>query len=123
MSLPPIDQLLHQIEAEAKRLGLTEELNESAQDGEDVIILALTYYVDHLQEAWRETDMNKLSNMFWVVTSPTHNSTLIDICFSTNIVGLALQVKGGLSPRDIVGRFDGEDEAMEFAKNLLKIEK
>jgi hypothetical protein len=34
---------------------------------------------------------------FWVVTEPTDVSTLEDILFDTNIDGLALQLKGGLS--------------------------
>ncbi|MCK6481659.1 MAG: hypothetical protein L6R43_16405 [Planctomycetes bacterium] len=52
---------------------------------------------------------------FWMVTNPTPNSELVDICFETSLENLALQVKGGLSmdadPTLFTDRAEAEVEA------------
>ena len=68
---------------------------------------------------------------FWVVTRPIiykgedkHNSTLNDICFKSTILGLANQVRGGLSDRgQIYGFYKEESKAKEIAKKLLTSDK
>jgi hypothetical protein len=52
---------------------------------------------------------------FWMVTNPTPNSELADICFSTSLENLALQLKGGLAmdadPTLFTDRAEAELEA------------
>lgn len=56
---------------------------------------------------------------FWVVTIPTKESTLQDICFECDLKGLALQFKGGLSPDDIIGMYPSKENARYVANNEL----
>ena len=60
---------------------------------------------------------------FYIVTKPTHNSTLEDICFMTNASGLILQGRGGLEPEDIYGMYTEVEEAETAATALLLITK
>lgn len=46
-----VSQLIYNIEVKAKELELTERLDDLAGDAEDLTILALNYYHDHLAEA------------------------------------------------------------------------
>ena len=55
----------------------------------------------------------------WVVTDPTAASTLPDICFRTDLAGLALQFRGGLSMADNPLAFTTQDEAVEEGKHRL----
>ncbi len=52
----------------------------------------------------------------WVVTDPTPQSTLPDVCFETTLDGLRLQFAGGLSMDDRPVVFTAEDEAREEAR-------
>jgi stage V sporulation protein G len=55
----------------------------------------------------------------WVVTKPTTGSTLQDICFETDAIGLAKQFKGGLNESEISDTFNNETDAIAHAKFLL----
>lgn len=61
-----------------------------------------------------------LPDNFWVVTYPTANSHLCDISFECDFERFALQIRGGLDKRTIVGIFAVESEAVELAKKLLQ---
>ncbi|MGA2620200.1 MAG: hypothetical protein ABSF26_21485 [Thermoguttaceae bacterium] len=61
-----------------------------------------------------------LPETLWFVVSPTPNSDLGDICFECDFERFALQIRGGLDERKIVGIFADETEAKELADNLLR---
>lgn len=56
----------------------------------------------------------------YVVTLPTRNSVLVDICFETNLHGLELQFKGGLSAGKIHGIYTDRHAAVTAAEVLLQ---
>ncbi len=56
---------------------------------------------------------------FWIVTRPTNTSILQDIAFETDVVRLALQMKGGLGPGEIEAAFTEQREAETLAEELL----
>ena len=56
---------------------------------------------------------------FWVVTTPTANSELGDICFECTYESFAIQIRGGLQVHQIVGIFGDESLAKATATNLL----
>jgi len=61
-----------------------------------------------------------LPETLWFVTSPTPVSQLGDICFECDFERFALQIRGGLDERRIVGIFADEGEANELAEKLLR---
>jgi len=61
-----------------------------------------------------------LPETLWFVVSPTPNSELGDICFECDFERFALQIRGGLDERKIVGIFADEGEAKELAERLLR---
>ncbi len=56
---------------------------------------------------------------FWVVTMPTANSELVDICFKSDIAGMMRQTKGGLNDEEVLGIFREELVAKGVAGKLL----
>lgn len=62
-----------------------------------------------------------MPDKFWLVVSPSPNSTFIDICYETDFGGFARQIRGGLDEATIVGIFAKADEAAETAKHLLHL--
>lgn len=62
---------------------------------------------------------NKCYSKFWVVTNPTKDSTLADICFESDAHALELQFKGGLNSADVCGFYISESAAKETARNLI----
>jgi len=56
----------------------------------------------------------------YVVTIPRHNSVLVDICFETNLHGLELQFKGGLTAGEIHGIYTDRHAAVTAAEVLLQ---
>ena len=60
-----------------------------------------------------------LPETLWFVVSPTPASELGDICFECDFERFALQIRGGLDERKIVGIFADEGEAKELAEKLL----
>jgi len=56
---------------------------------------------------------------FWVVTKPGPESELGDICFETDVKGLALQFRGGLKEDDIHAFYTAHDEAEKEAKRIM----
>ena len=56
---------------------------------------------------------------FWVVTTPTPNSEMADVCFACDFLQFALQVRGGLNENAIVGIFADEELATATATKLL----
>ncbi len=60
-----------------------------------------------------------LPETLWFVISPTANSELGDICYECDFDKFALQIRGGLDERKIVGIFADEGEAKELAEKLL----
>ena len=61
-----------------------------------------------------------LPETLWFVTSPTPNSEIGDICFECDFERFALQIRGGLDERKIVGIFADEADAVELAEKLLR---
>jgi len=62
------------------------------------------------------------NNELWIVTTPTADSTMGDICFKTDPRGFALQVLGGLKPDEIVGWYDRQSDAVSAAAaQLIKV--
>ena len=61
-----------------------------------------------------------LPESLWFVTGPTPNSELGDICFECDFERFALQIRGGLDEKQIVGIFADEAEAKELAEKLLR---
>jgi len=57
---------------------------------------------------------------FWIVTMPTRRSTVGDICFETDWLGLENQFRGGLKADDIRAVYENEDEAKEHAVKLIR---
>jgi len=56
---------------------------------------------------------------FYVVTYPTKQSTLADICFDTDKTGLMRQFLGGLSADSIEGIYTDQKEAEWKATSLI----
>ena len=56
---------------------------------------------------------------FWVVTRPTPNSELGDICFESDFKRFALQVRGGLKVENILGIYADQEVANATATKLL----
>lgn len=56
---------------------------------------------------------------FWVVTRPSRDSEVIDICFESDILYLANQIRGGLKEIDIIGFYRNEKKATDRAKKLI----
>lgn len=56
---------------------------------------------------------------FWVVTYPTGQSEMGDICFEANVQDLMLMSRGGLNPNEIQGIFKSQGPATALAKQLL----
>lgn len=56
---------------------------------------------------------------FWVVTKPTKNSELGDICFHCTPQEFARQIKGGLQEDEIHSVYDNRSSAEEKAKWLI----
>ena len=50
---------------------------------------------------------------FWILTRPTHNSTIEDIVFETDIEGLYMQIAGGLTCEEIIGIYVEDTEAFK----------
>ena len=64
--------------------------------------------------------MIKRDTSFWVVITPTKDSTLADICFECkNLHEYHLQVLGGLSADQVEQIYKHEHSAMKLAKKLL----
>jgi hypothetical protein len=64
------------------------------------------------------------TSKFWIVTRPTRESRLDDICFESDITGLTNQINGGLIGKDIIAIFFDEDarkEAQNNARLLLGV--
>lgn len=61
-----------------------------------------------------------LPETFWFVLSPSPTSTLGDICYECDFERFALQIRGGLNEKEIVGVFVDEAEAKELAEKLLR---
>ena len=61
-----------------------------------------------------------LPETFWVVTSPTPDSALGDICFECDFARFALQIRGGLNEEQIVGIFANQQSAVMKAESLLQ---
>jgi len=59
---------------------------------------------------------------FWIVTKPTKNSTIPDICFKADAKGLILQARGGLDPEDILLTTLDELHALTFALDAIRAE-
>jgi len=59
---------------------------------------------------------------FYVVTNPTPRSCVADICFETNLTGLELQFKGGLTADKIHGIYTDRNAAITAAQVLLQKE-
>ena len=57
---------------------------------------------------------------FHVVTTPTSESELGDICWECNILEFACQIKGGLNEKTIVGLYNHGPTARAVAKDLLE---
>jgi hypothetical protein len=57
---------------------------------------------------------------FWVVTLPNEDSELGDICFPSDIEGLANLIRCGLQASRIIGLYASEEDAKIVAGNLLK---
>lgn len=78
------------------------------------------FYKGNIQQADmpRITKNSEIKN-FWLVTKPTRLSVMVDICFETDIQGLAQQVKGGLKAEEIHGMYTDEQEARRIAQGLL----
>jgi len=84
-------------------------------------------YYDKLEQVEKPNDINEANDRFtdeigdfWVVTKPTKDSLLQDICFKTNILGFVLQCKGGLKSSEINGIYKSENSAKSAAEILLK---
>lgn len=56
---------------------------------------------------------------FWIVTKPNVLSTIDDICFETDMIGLEKQFKGGLKAEDIFGTYTEESQAKKDSRTLL----
>jgi hypothetical protein len=61
-----------------------------------------------------------LPEHFWVVTSPSQQSEIGDICFRCSFRTFALQVRGGLGLEEVVGIFAAEEDAVAAATALLQ---
>ena len=57
---------------------------------------------------------------FWLVTKAGPTSTVADILFHTDIAGLELQFKGGLTADEIVGLFEDARVATPIALAELR---
>lgn len=55
----------------------------------------------------------------WIVTRPHPASELGDICFQTDVKGLALQLTGGFDPEDIHAVYTAMNEAQREAECVL----
>lgn len=55
----------------------------------------------------------------WVVVRPGRLSEFADVCFETDVKGLALQFKGGLEPEEIHAVYTSMNEAQREAERIL----
>jgi hypothetical protein len=62
-----------------------------------------------------------LPEKFWLVVSPSPNSTFVDICFDCDFEGFARQIRGGLDEAKIIGIFAEANVAAETAKHVLHL--
>jgi len=69
----------------------------------------------------QEMQVVGMPEKFWVVTTPTPNSELGDICFDSDFRQFALQVRGGLDVDDIVGIYADEQAAKATATKLITV--
>ena len=60
------------------------------------------------------------TDKFWVVTKATPVSTLVDVLCETDLSGLALQIRGGLSPASILLLTDNRESARDRAVSELQ---
>ena len=58
---------------------------------------------------------------FWVVTTPTANSELGDVCFQVDFRTYALQIRGGLEVESIVAIYSDGEAAKEIATKLIEV--
>lgn len=72
---------------------------------------------------------NKVDKNFWVVTKPNevwdykflvNYLTIEDICFRTSVKTLMTQAIGGLKPDEVLGVFEEEQAARNYATTVLK---
>ena len=61
-----------------------------------------------------------LPEHFWVVTIPTTQSEIGDVCFQCDFAQFALQIRGGLNEKEIVGIYADQDAAVAVAEALLQ---
>ena len=61
-----------------------------------------------------------IPDTFWLVTSSTPHSDLGDVCFECDFERFALQIRGGLDEKAIIGIFADRTEAVELAEKLLQ---
>lgn len=66
------------------------------------------------------SDENMKDKEMWVVTRPTLNSEMADICYKSSIKNLMLQTMGGLKFEEIVAVYDNEKRAVGLAVTLLQ---
>jgi hypothetical protein len=64
--------------------------------------------------------LNDFPKSFWLVTSPSTTSTLVDICFESDLQRFAVQIRGGLEEEKIVAVFKDQQPAVELAKKMLR---
>lgn len=70
---------------------------------------------------WRfpNVKVNDMGFAFWVVTTPTADSTVEDILFPADLFSFANQVRGGLDFKEVVGIHTDFNAALDHAQQLL----
>lgn len=75
---------------------------------------------DAYEARQKVTRRTRRNDSLWVVTTPTEDSELADICFQATARDLIYQGLGGLAPDEVEGSFSDGNVAHAFARRLLK---
>jgi len=70
---------------------------------------------------YQKVEVIGMPKSFWMVTTPSEHSELLDIMFETDYVGIGLQFLGGLKPHEVVGVYAKKSQAEKVAKKLMGV--
>lgn len=84
---------------------------------------SLPMFEEFVNEGFLKQDFNGDKIEFWVVTQPYVDSTLSDICFKSNPMHFANQIRGGLKDNNVLGFYLKEEDAISISLAMLQANK
>ena len=101
-----------------------EQLKSAVQDGIEQTVANRLEVLTRATEAYvNGLALHSKDETFWVVMRPGVMSTVKDILFETNLVGLCKQVRGGLDEDNILAVFalEFEEQAEAYAQQAINM--